>query len=58
MFSTLLAISFSASGPVFAVVGGCGLTVVGLITVSWIGEQTLLQKVELHLSFLRFAVFA
>jgi drug/metabolite transporter (DMT)-like permease len=58
MFSTLLAILVLGERPSPLVLGGVVLTVVGLITVSWIGEQTSYKKVELVYPFLCALIFS
>jgi len=58
MFSTLLAIVVLGERPGPLVLGGVVLTVVGLITVSWIGEQTSYKKVELVYPFLCALIFS
>jgi len=58
MFSTLLAIIVLGERPGPLVLGGMVLTVVGLITVSWVGAQASYRKTELVYPFLCALIFS
>lgn len=58
MFSTLLAILILGERPSLLVLGGVVLTVGGLIVVSWGGEKTSYNKIELIFPFLCALLFS
>jgi drug/metabolite transporter (DMT)-like permease len=58
MFSTLLAIVILGERPSLLVLAGVGLTVGGLIVVSWGGEKTSYNRIELIFPFLCALLFS
>ena len=58
MFSTVLAILILHERPASLVLLGVGLTVCGLITVSWGGEKTFYRRIELVYPFLCALLFS
>jgi drug/metabolite transporter (DMT)-like permease len=58
MFSTVLAILLLSERPAPLVILGVGLTVGGLVTVSWIGRQEDYRKIELVFPFLCALIFS
>ncbi|MGH7928708.1 MAG: DMT family transporter, partial [Candidatus Binatia bacterium] len=58
VFSTVLAIAVLGERPGPLVIAGVLLTVVGLITVSWLGAKTKYHKIELVFPFLCALIFS
>ena len=58
MFSTVLAILLLGERPAPPVLLGVGLTVCGLVTVSWVGRQANYQKIELIFPFMCALIFS
>jgi drug/metabolite transporter (DMT)-like permease len=58
MFSTVLAIVLLGERPAPLILAGVALTVGGLITVSWVGENTSYKKIELVYPFLCALIFS